>query len=190
MAIDVSGSMAEVVPESGATKLELAKQAAIRSIDQFAPDDEVGLWVFASDLSGGGRPFSELVPVSPVGTAATELKQKIASLVPRGGTPLYVTTQAATQKLAEGLDHTRINGVILLTDGHNEYPDGIDLPELLEELQARREDDTVRVFSIAYGKEADLNALKRIAEASRAAVYDAADPTSIDKVFTHVVSNF
>jgi Ca-activated chloride channel homolog len=48
----------------------------------------------------------------------------------------------------------------------------------------------VRVFPIAYGQDADLPTLKRIAEATNATVYDAADPKSINKVFLAVVSNF
>jgi Ca-activated chloride channel family protein len=32
--------------------------------------------------------------------------------------------------------------------------------------------------------------LRRIAEATNAAAYDASDPTTINKVFTNVVSNF
>ena len=48
----------------------------------------------------------------------------------------------------------------------------------------------MRVFPIAYGKQADKATLKRIAEASNSAMYDASDPTTITKVFTAVVSNF
>ena len=48
----------------------------------------------------------------------------------------------------------------------------------------------MRVFTIAYGDDADLAVLAQIAEASQAAVYNASDPQSITKVFTAVVSNF
>ena len=43
---------------------------------------------------------------------------------------------------------------------------------------------------IAYGQDADLDAVKRISEASRAAAYDATDPLTINAVFTNVLSNF
>ena len=43
---------------------------------------------------------------------------------------------------------------------------------------------------IPYGEGADLATLRRIAEASQAAVYDSSDPRSISKVFVAVVSNF
>ena len=48
----------------------------------------------------------------------------------------------------------------------------------------------VRLFPIAYGKDADLATLKRVAEATDAAAYDASDPASIEKVLVAVVSNF
>ena len=55
--IDVSGSMGNIAdPETGATKLDLAKQATITALDEFNDDDEVGLWVFTTDLGDAERP--------------------------------------------------------------------------------------------------------------------------------------
>jgi Ca-activated chloride channel family protein len=189
LVIDVSGSMGQAVPKSGASKLELAKQAAVKALDQFAPDDQVGLWIFSTDR-GPGSPYLELVPVGPLGPHKDELKTRIAGLQPEGGTALYATVRAAANQMRSGLDPKRINGVVFLTDGHNEYPADTDLDGLLRTLDAEDEAHLVRVFPIAYGEDADLGVLRRIAEASRAAAYDAADPASIDKVFTEVVSNF
>ena len=189
LVIDVSGSMGESVPESGATKLELAKVAAAKAIDQFAADDEVGLWVFSTDLVG--EKFStELVPIGPVRDQKKELKERIGGLVPRNGTALYATTRLAARTMRKDFDVKRINAVVLLTDGRNEYPADTDLDGLLRELRSEGEDVAVRVFPIAYGEDADLDTLRLIAEASRAAAYDSKDPASIDNVFTAVISNF
>jgi Ca-activated chloride channel family protein len=46
------------------------------------------------------------------------------------------------------------------------------------------------VFPIAYGADADVDALRAIADASSSAMYDAKDPTTIDQVLTAVISNF
>jgi Ca-activated chloride channel family protein len=46
------------------------------------------------------------------------------------------------------------------------------------------------VFPIAYGEDAELAPLKRIAEATNAAAYDASNPSTIIQVFTAVISNF
>ena len=82
---------------------------------------------------------------------------------------------------------------MLLTDGRNEDPRNNDLPKLLTSLRASSEGQSsqpVRIFTIGYGRDADLGTLKRMAEATNAAAYDASDPTSIEQVFTAVVSNF
>ena len=86
-------------------------------------------------------------------------------------------------------DPDSINAVVLLTDGRNEYTDN-DLDGLISQLSSSSLEDGVRVFSIAYGADADLDTLKRISEASRAAAYDARDAANITKVFANVLSNF
>ena len=187
--IDVSGSMGEAVPNSGSTKLELAKAAASKALDQLAPDDELALWIFSSELERN-TPYLELVPMSKVSDRIDLVKQRIAGLVPRSGTALYATTRAAVRKMQADRDPSRINAVVLLTDGRNEYPADTDLNGLIRSLRSEGEETTVRVFTIGYGENADLSTLERIAEASRAAAYNASDPASIDKVFTAVISNF
>ena len=78
---------------------------------------------------------------------------------------------------------------MVLTDGRNDYTDN-DLDGLISQLQASARENGVRVFTIAYGPDADLATLQQISEASRAAAYDARDPATIDKVFADVLSNF
>jgi Ca-activated chloride channel homolog len=86
----------------------------------------------------------------------------------------------------------RINALLVLSDGRNEDPRNDDLDGLLRDLRTRTEGQTtaVRIFPIAFSGDADLQTLSDIAEATDAAAYDATDPTTIDRVFTAVVSNF
>ena len=89
-------------------------------------------------------------------------------------------------------DPARINAVVLLTDGRNE-DDFNDLNATIAKLRAGTEGQSsqpVRLFTIAYGEDADKAVLKRLSEATSAASYDASDPASISKVFTAVISNF
>jgi Ca-activated chloride channel family protein len=86
-------------------------------------------------------------------------------------------------------DPATINAVVVLTDGRNDYTDN-DLDGLLHQLDASSQEDGVRVFTIAYGPDADLSTLQQISQASRAAAYDARQPATIDKVFADVLSNF
>ena len=189
LVLDVSGSMSELVGAQGASKLDLAKRAAASAVDLLAADDEVSLWVFSTEQDGQ-RPYRELVPFGPAAERKADIKAQIADLVPGGGTGLYATTRAATRALNETFDSARINAVVVLTDGRNEFPGDSNIESLVDELSPEDVDRTVRVFPIAYGDDADLAELGRIADASRAAVYDASDPASLDKVLTAVLSNF
>ena len=117
--------------------------------------------------------------------------------MPLNGTPLYTATETAYEHQLEGYDPTRINAVVLLSDGVNDDGEPDDdreqLQSLLDSLSAKAEGQqgqAVRVFPISYGDDADLATLRRIAEASQAAVYDSSDPRSITKVLIAVVSNF
>jgi Ca-activated chloride channel family protein len=185
LVIDVSGSMADPAG-GGSSKLELAKDAAIDALTLFAPDDDVGLWVFTTDMAGGAD-YQELIPVGPLGPNIDEFRRAISGLVPLNGTPLYTAVHDSVEALRARLDPDRINGVVVLTDGRNEDPRNQDLEGLLRFLDSEL---NVRVFPIAYGEDADLATLTRIAQASRAAVYDASDPATISKVFVSVISNF
>ncbi len=175
LVLDVSGSM------SG-TKLDLMKRASIQALDQFADDDQVGLWAFSSIAR-------ELAPIGPVGTQREALKSKIAGLVAGGGTALYASTRQSVTFMRGSIDPSRINAVLLLTDGQNDDGDR-DLDGLLRDLRSEDERRIVRVFTIGYGEDADRDTLKKIADTSRAAFYDASNPATINKVFTDVVSNF
>ncbi|MCU1357313.1 MAG: hypothetical protein JWM89_2731 [Acidimicrobiales bacterium] len=199
--LDVSGSMKEPAdPENpdGPTKLDLAKKAAVESLDEFKGDDEVGFRIFTTNLGPNqDQNFQDLLPIRPMSQNREPMKSSIRDQFPLNATPLYLSTQDAYQDMVKGYDPTRINAVVLLTDGVNDDDDNIaddrQLSTLLNTLRNGTEGETakpVRVFTIAYGKEADQDTLQRIAQATNAAAYDASNPETITKVFTAVLSNF
>ena len=131
------------------------------------------------------------------GLSGYEAKAYLALLA--GGEPMngYEVAKASFQDMERSYDPSLINAVVLLTDGVNDDGDESDdarqLQDLLSTLQRGTNGETakpIRVFTIAYGKDADLDTLKRIAQASNAAAYDASNPATISKVFTAVLSNF
>jgi Ca-activated chloride channel family protein len=185
--LDVSGSMGQ--PAGGETKLELAKEAAVRALSQFAARDQVGLWAFTTDLNTSSGIYAELVPVAPISQNKSLITRAVENLTPLNGTPLYAAIRASVEEMGRTFDSSKINAVVVLTDGQNEYPPDDNLQSLIRELDGGGE-STLRVFSIAYGEGADLETLKKISEASRAAAYDATNPANIDRVFTAVLSNF
>lgn len=198
LVMDVSGSMGESAGSgTKATKLELAKTAAIKALDQFLDRDEVGLRLFTTNIDNKGADFLDVVPIGRISANRDKLKAQIQNLTPLRGTPLYSVAQRSFEDMSAGYDATRINAVVLLTDGFNDDgkpgDDEQQLVALLAKLRAGAEGENskpVRVFPIGYGKQADLDTLRQLAEATNASVYDASNPASIDAVFTAVISNF
>ncbi|WP_433252720.1 extracellular solute-binding protein [Streptosporangium sp. CA-135522] len=190
MVIDVSGSMGASVPGTGRSKLDLAKQAAINALPQFGPHDKVGLWMFSTQRDGA-KDYLELAPLNTVDTAQRkDLRSRLEGLTPDGGTGLYDTALAAYRHVRDRHSGDAINAVVFLTDGKNEDANSLSLENLLPDLRTESVEESVRMFTIAYGQDADLDVLRKISETTSAAAYDSRKPGSIDQVFTAVVSNF
>jgi Ca-activated chloride channel family protein len=185
LVLDVSGSMG-VSAGGGKTRLELAQAAAVNGLSQLSDADQVGLWTFPSQ----GQVYWQQMALEPLGPQRERLIARIQQLIPAGGTPLYAATRKASEAVRAGAGDDTINAVVVMTDGKNEYPDDNDVDGLIRQLGDQALEGGVRVFTIAYGEDADLDTVKRISEASRAAAYDASDPQTINAVFTNVLSNF
>ncbi|MFF3664462.1 extracellular solute-binding protein [Microtetraspora malaysiensis] len=185
--MDTSGSMGAEVSGTGKTKLDLAREAAINALPQFGPNDRVGLWMFSLN-QGGGKDYLELAPIAKNNKKTLEIK--LNGLIPNGGTGLYDTTLASYQHVMSHRQGDAINAVVFLTDGKNEDNNSISLNTLISKLRTEAGQDTVRVFTIAYGSDADLETLKKISQTTDAAAYDSRKAGSIDDVFTAVISNF
>jgi Ca-activated chloride channel homolog len=194
LVMDVSGSMGDPAGTGRETKLDLAKSAAIEALDQFKAEDEVGLRIFSTDLQPEEpTDYIDLVPAAPIGEQRERIASAIRSLIPTAGTPLYTVAQDSYELMQDDFAADRINAVVLLTDGRNEDPRNPELDGLLSVLRSSNEGQAtrpVRIFPIAYGEDADLGVLRRIAEATNANAYDASDPATISRVFTAVISNF
>src|SRR3546814_6871208 len=183
--MDVSGSMGDVAdPATGATKLDLAKSATITALGDFNEDDEVGLWIFTTDLGDEqDQNFRPLIEPSRVGDVRESLRTRIRDLVPLNGTPLYTATEAAYEEQLATYDPSRINAVVLLSDGVNDDGETDDdrdqLESLIRTLTSQSEGQQtrpVRVFPISSGDSPDLDTPRRVAEASQAAGHDSTQP--------------
>jgi Ca-activated chloride channel homolog len=185
LVLDVSGSMGESAG-SGKSRLQLAQAAAVHGLSQLSDADEVGMWAFPFEKQVYWRHFD----LDPLGPKRREMINRIEALYPAGGTPLFAVTRQAVEEVSRTARPDMINAVVVLTDGVNDYEGDSDLAGLIRQLTESASEGGVRVFTVAYGKDADVDTLTKISEASRAAAYDATDPETIDTVFTNVLSNF
>ncbi|HEX6341950.1 substrate-binding domain-containing protein [Umezawaea sp.] len=184
--LDVSGSMAQAVPEADANRMTLTIQAAELGIRLFKPTTKVGLWRFSTNLDGA-RDHQELLPVRPVGEQLTDgsLDQlRRVRAIPNGATGLYDSVLAAYTSARENWEPGRINLVVVLTDGKNEDPSGITQEELLARLAELQDPKRpLQVIGIGIGPDIDPVELRTISQATGGDAYTTPDPTKIVDVF-------
>src|SRR5262249_15980046 len=152
--------------------------------------DQIGLWAFSGPEAKGRQPWRELLPLTPAGAGAARYKQSVEAPRPHGETALYATIPAAGAGMKAAQTDRRIHAAVVLRDGGDEDDGDNDLNRLLADLDKGSLEKPVRVFTIAYGNEADAASLERIALSARGGSYDARDAVSIGDVFTDVLTNF
>ncbi|MFS8096837.1 substrate-binding and VWA domain-containing protein [Lentzea alba] len=190
--LDVSGSMNQIVPRTGTTRMTLAVAAAERGLGLFKPGTQVGLWKFSTRLDGD-KDYKEIIPFASVkdhlanGNAIKEIRATRATA--NGSTGLYDSTLAAYREARKNWELGRINIVAIMTDGRNEDPDSISQKELLEELgklQDKRR--PLPVIAIGMGPDVDVDELTRIADATGGRAFTTVDPAGISDIFAQALS--
>jgi len=177
LAVDVSGSMSEEA------KLDQAKEGLKAFFGQLSPRDRVGLIFFNDKVFPG-------LPVQTFALGKAKLMSTVRDLLPGGETAWLDATDDAVKKIQALKDPTRINAVVLLTDGAD-TASRVSPATLARTLdaQARSEGSTVRVYTIAYGREANKGALEAVAKASGGKAFTG-DPKQIESVYLSISSFF
>lgn len=192
--VDVSGSMDYV--QDGVTRMAATAQAGDIAIRMFPGNAQLGLWAFSIKL-GGETDYRELEPVrrmdAPEGDAdhRTQLLSHVGTLpsLVGGGTGLYDSVLAAFRQIQSTYDPASINSVILVTDGANDDPSGINLKDLLDTLA--REQDSARpvpIITIGVTDDADTEVLKQISAVTGGNSHFAPTPADIPQVFIGAIS--
>ncbi len=149
--LDRSGSM-----KGG--KLKAAIEGVNLFMDQMEPDDEIIVIAFNHEVA-------ELNPSGTVGDVGETLRQQINGLYAEGGTSLHWAVIIGLQRIDElrqKYGDERLYGIVLLSDGKNEAEGGPTRAEMLSELPEGTEVSGTRIFTIAYGDDADLDLLKTL----------------------------
>ena len=193
---DISGSMKEPVPGTGGTKIDLVKKAALAALPLFAPETQLGTWVFSTNLEGR-QDWHELVSIGPASAKLPNGKTRREVLAgalsglqaSNGDTGLYDTTLAAFRAVKRSYAPGRLNLVVLLTDGINDDPDGgISKDELLTRLKAEQGNRKIAIITVAFGANADVPTLTQISQQTNGITYVIKDPRDIVRLFTEAIS--
>ncbi|MGS2612921.1 substrate-binding and VWA domain-containing protein [Micromonospora sp. LZ34] len=183
--LDISGSMAARVPDTGETRMSATIKAAQDGAGLLLDSSEIGLWVFSTRIDGD-RDYREVLPVGPLREQRGELVARLGEVrvKPNGGTGLYDTALAAYREARQHWTPGRINLVLIMTDGQNEDVDSIRRDQLLAEL-AKLQDPRrpLPILFIGLGDDVDRAELEGIAAATRGRVFLAKQPGGIRKIF-------
>jgi Ca-activated chloride channel family protein len=168
-------------------RLAHAKRGLQGFLGQLSPRDRVGLIRFSDDVQN-------LVPIRPFAENAGRLRTSVRKLEADGYTALYAATEKAVDDVAALNDPTRINAVVLLTDGE----DTVGKPrmdQLIPKLESHAGEEArspIRVLPIAYGKEAQASkqVLDRIGNSSDGGDATKGDTGNIESVYRTISSFF
>jgi Ca-activated chloride channel family protein len=168
--IDRSGSM-------WGKKLNQAKEAAQRLIDQLQPGDSIGLITFSSKV----EPVVEMDQIQSLDVS--DLKNKIQKIKCGGGTELYRGLDTAFLQFVRSgsTSGEMVRRVILLSDGEptDHMPDSHFI-----KLATEMGNAGISVMALGVGKEYNEDLLGDIAENSRGVWKHISDASDIPAIFT------
>ncbi|MFD0343748.1 substrate-binding and VWA domain-containing protein [Streptomyces sp. NPDC127117] len=194
--VDASGSMATIVPGRNQSRMDVTKASLIQALNQFTPNDEIGLWEFATTLDGD-KDYRKLMPAARLGDPAKgggthreKLSAAFAALkpVPGGATGLYDTMLAAYKDAQATYVKGKFNAVVILTDGSNQDSLSISRSALIAELKRIADPERpVPILAIAVGPEADREEVNEIAKVTGGGGYQVIDPAEIQVVILQAI---
>jgi ABC-type Fe3+ transport system substrate-binding protein len=193
--VDASASMANYVPGRNQSRMEVTKASMLQALATFTPEDEIGLWEFAT-LLDGNRDYRKLVPTERLGdrkgggTQRDKLSEAFSGLqpVPGGATGLYDTTLAAYEEATSSYRGGKFNAVVVVTDGANQDLGSISRSHLVSRLQSLADPQhPVPLIAIAVGPDADKDEVEQIAGATGGSGHQVSDPAEIHAVILKAI---
>ncbi|OLN31174.1 VWA domain-containing protein [Desulfosporosinus metallidurans] len=163
--IDKSGSMCHT--QNNVTKMDMAKEAALRATEILDTKDQLGVITFDSE-------YKWVVKTAPL-INKKSVQEQIGSIEPSGGTNMYPSLEAAYKALKEA--KVKVKHIILLSDGVSKY--GGDYDHLLKQMEA----DNVTLSVVAVGSDSDTSLLKYLAQEGHGRYYFTNQIDTIPKIF-------
>jgi Ca-activated chloride channel family protein len=173
--VDISGSME-------GEKIAAARTSLQQFIDLLDDRDRLQVTLFNDKVM-------TMVPLSPVGEKRDEIRRRVGGIVETGGTALYDAVAQAYAELQATADPKHIRAIVVLSDGQD-TASNLELQTLLQQIgQLREGGASIKVFTIAFGDDADEGVLKQIAEATGARSYKSS-PENIMRIYGEIATFF
>jgi Ca-activated chloride channel family protein len=174
--LDISGSMQ-------GSPLEYAKKGAATFIEKMNKWDELEVITFNHQLA-------KLADLDRISANGEKARQKIQNLFADGGTCLFDAMQSALETVQKRrrVAPNRRYGIVLLSDGDDTNSE-TGKYDFLDDLPRGDSPDVIRIYTIAYGEEANRDLLIEIAKSTNARMFKSL-PEDIEKVYRELSANF
>jgi len=176
LVLDRSGSMK-------GTPMDSAKAGAIEFIKHMKPRDQIMVTLFNNEIT----PLSNLCFIRDCGEQTIG---KLEGVFAEGGTALHDAIEE-TFVLVKGLKKKEPNrrySILVLSDG-KDTASSLNQNDFLDLLPKGEDFDVPKIFTIAYGGEADKNLLAQISNRTNARLF-ASSPEEIAKTYKELSANF
>jgi len=171
LVLDRSSSMLSS-DQGSFSKISLAKEAAIRSLDNLRETDNIGVVTFNTG-------YNWVVPMQKLSNIE-EVSDKINSIIAEGGTSIYSALNEAYQKQKES--SAKIKHIILLTDGQdgmgqNEYK------TLVNDIKK----DKITLSTVSIGADSNNQLLEWISANAGGRYYHSDIYTDVPRIFANEI---
>jgi len=174
--MDISGSM-------GGDKITTARSSLMQFVQKLDDRDRLQINIFSSDIT-------TLTPLSGLGEKRQKVLDSVSGIFEGGDTKLYDATLQAYQDLQQNGDPKHIRAVVVLTDGQDTASTG-SLDDVLAKITAAQGEggNSIKLFTIAFGSDADKGVLKRLADPTGGKQYESS-PENIQKIYDDIATFF
>ncbi len=174
--MDIPGSME-------GDKITTARSSLLQFVQKLDDRDRLRIDLFSSNIS-------TLTPLTELGNKRQQVLDSVSSIFEQGNTALYDATLQAYQDLQQQGDPKHIRAIVVLTDGQDTQSSAR-LNDVINQINATQGEggNSIKIFAIAFGSDADKDVLKQIAEPSGGKEYDSS-PESIQKIYDDIATFF
>ncbi len=174
--MDISGSMQ-------GDKITTARSSLIQFIQKLDDRDQLQINIFSSDIS-------TLTPLSTLGEKRQQVLDSVSGIFEGGSTKLYDATLQAYNDIQKNGDPKHIRAVVVLTDGQDTASTA-SIDDVLTKINADQGEggNSIKLFTIAFGSDADKAILKKLADPTGGKQYDSS-PENIQKIYDDIATFF
>jgi Ca-activated chloride channel family protein len=174
--MDISGSMR-------GDKITSARSSLMQFVGKLDDSDRLQIDLFNDQIS-------TLTPLTPIGEKRQKVIDSVSGIFEQNNTSLYDAVLHAYDGLEAEGNPDHIRAIVVLSDGEDTVS-AATLDDVIQKVQASEEEggNAIKVFTIAFGEDADADVLKQIAEPGGGKQYDSS-PETIQKIYDEIATFF